>query len=321
MCGVNLCGESPRRCDEAAVLAFHIWHSAGASVAAFAQQTSSEHAVRAVLNGRRVAVFDTAKDSCGLIDIPDTQARAFRDYKGMIHLVSSHYVMRANLGPTLESVKHNCQVAYSSNHDGNPANFDDTTWLNAFYTLDGKRMAALGHVEYHGWEHKGMCATKTDNSACWYNGDTLHVSEDGGYHFGAKKAPASYVAALPYKYEVNKGPEGYSVDTNIIKSGEWYYAMVTDWPWPANCTEGKGPQPCLVPFGGSPIRTKNLFDASSWRGWNGKDFAVSFVDPYQNPVPRPADHVYTPVPYMYYVNAINYSRAVPSIRRDLVRSV
>jgi hypothetical protein len=114
----------------------------GASVAAFAQQTSSEHAVRAVLNGRRVAVFDTAKDSCELIDIPDTQARAFRDYKGMIHLVSSHYVMRANLGPTLESVKHNCQVAYSSNHDGNPANFDDTTWLNAFYTLDGKRIAA-----------------------------------------------------------------------------------------------------------------------------------------------------------------------------------
>jgi hypothetical protein len=71
-----------------------------------------------LLDGPRVAVFDTAKDACEQIDIPDAQARAFRDYKGTIHLVASHYVMRASLGPTLESVKHNCQVAYNSHHDG-----------------------------------------------------------------------------------------------------------------------------------------------------------------------------------------------------------
>jgi hypothetical protein len=54
-----------------------------------------------------------------------------------------------------------------------------------------------------------------------------------------------------------------------------------------------------VPFGGSPIRTSNLLDVSSWRGWNGKDFSLTFVDPYLGPVKHPQDHVYTPVPYMY----------------------
>jgi hypothetical protein len=40
-----------------------------------------------LLDGARVAVFDTAKDSCEQVDIPDAQARAFRDDKGTIHLV------------------------------------------------------------------------------------------------------------------------------------------------------------------------------------------------------------------------------------------
>ena len=262
-----------------------------------------------LLDGSRVAVFDTAKDSCEQIDIPDTQARAFRDYKGTIHLVASHYVMRASLGPTLESVKHNCQVAYNSRHDGKPENFDDATWLNSFYSVDGKRVVALGHMEYHGWEHAGMCASKTDTAACWYNAETFLMSEDGGYHFTSPKAPANFVLGLPYKYEVNQGPEGYSVDTNIIKTGGWYYAMATDWPWPPNCGDGKGARPCLVPGGAAPIRTGDILDPSSWRGWNGKDFSVIFADPYRGPVARPQDHVYTPVPNIYYVNAINFHEA------------
>src|ERR1700730_4111851 len=151
-----------------------------------------------LLDGARVAVFDTARDSCELIDIPDAQARAFRDYKGTVHLVASHYVMRASLGPTLENMKHNCQVAYNSQHDGNPANFDDATWLDSFYSIDGIRVAALGHMEYHGWEHAGMCKTKIDTGIgdCWYNVDTFYLSEDGGYHFASRKAPANYVVAF-----------------------------------------------------------------------------------------------------------------------------
>jgi len=261
-------------------------------------------AVSGVFEGPREAVFDTSKDSCELIDIPDAPARAFRDYRGTVHLISSHYVMRQSIGPTLESVHHSCLVSYDSAHDPNPAHYNDATWLDSFYSLDGTTVAALGHMEYHGWEHPGMCRT-TDTNACWYNADTLHVSRDGGYHFLSLPPPTNYIVGLPYTYEIDRGPEGYSIDTNVIKVGRWYYAMATDWEWPPGCGN-PGTTPCLVPFGGSPVRTTNILDPSSWRGWDGQSFSVSFVDPYRAPVQRPEDHIYTPVPYMYYVNAINY---------------
>src|ERR1017187_3444740 len=88
-----------------AVLFFALIAAATAEIAA-AQQPAGISRVFGELTGSRAAVFDTSKDSCELIDIPDAPARAFRDYQGTVHLVSSHYGMRASLGPTLETVKH-----------------------------------------------------------------------------------------------------------------------------------------------------------------------------------------------------------------------
>jgi hypothetical protein len=258
------------------------------------------------LDGPRVAAFDTQKESCELIDIPDAAARAFRDYKGTVHLIASHYVTRAGLGPTLDTAKHNCQVVYKPGPDANIADFNDYTWLNSFYNVDGKKIVALGHMEYHGWEHPGMCSSKTDTFTCWYNVQTFNLSEDGGYHFFRPKPPANYLLSLPYKYEPNQGPEGYSVDSNIIKAGEWYYDAVFAWAWPPNCGDGKGQRPCLVPAGDCPIRTNNILDPSSWRGWDGKDFTVAFADPYKGPVANPSSHVCALVPYLDYSTGINY---------------
>jgi len=261
------------------------------------------------LDGSPVAAFDTQKESCEQIDIPDAAARAFRDYKGTVHLVASHYVTRAALGPTLESAKHNCEVVYKSAHDATIAEFNDATWSNAFYNVDGKRIVALGHMEYHGWEHAGMCASKTDTAACWYNVDTYNLSDDGGYHFARPKPPENYFVSLPYKYQVNQGPEGYSVDSNIVKVGEWYYHEVYAWGWPPNCGGGKGQKPCLVPDGACAIRAANILEPSSWRGWDGKDFAAEFVDPYRAAVANPQAHVCVPVPYLDYSTGINYHAA------------
>jgi hypothetical protein len=261
------------------------------------------------LDGARAAAFDTSKESCEQIDIPDAAARAFRDYKGTIHLIASHYVTRAGLGPALETAKHNCQVVYKSAHDGNIADFNDATWLNTFYNIDGKRIVALGHMEYHGWEHPGTCASKTDTASCWYNVDTFYNSTDGGYHFARPKPPGNYFLSLPYKYEVNQGPEGYSVDSNIVKVGEWYYDEVYSWAWPPNCDGGKGQKPCLVQDGACAIRTSNILDPSSWRGWDGKDFTIEFVDPYRGTVAKPQSHVCTGVPYLDYSTGINYHAA------------
>ena len=263
----------------------------------------------AFLDGPPVAAFDTRRDSCEQTDIPDDAARAFRDDKGLIHLVASHSVTRAGLGATLETAKHNCQIVFTSHHDGNPADFDDYTWLTEFYDIDGKDIVALAHMEYHGWEHPGMCASKTDTAKCWYNVDTFFMSHDGGYHFASAKPPANYLLSLPAKYEPNQGPQGYSVDTNIVKVGDWYYASAYSWAWPPNCGQGKGQRPCLVPDATCPIRTGNILDPTSWRGWDGKDFTVTFVDPYKGPVPNPQAHVCVPVPYLDYANGINYDPA------------
>jgi len=260
------------------------------------------------LDGPAVEVFDTKKDSCEQIDIPDAPARAFRDYKGTIHLIASHYVTRAGLGPTLETVKHSCQVVYNSARDGNVADFNDYTWLTAFYSVDGKQIVGLGHMEYHGWEHPGMCAQK-QGAACWYNVDTFNLSTDGGYHFVRPKPPANYLVSLPARYEPNQGPEGYSVDTGIVKVGPWFYATAYSWPWPPNCGDGKGQRRCLAPDATCPMRTANILDPSSWRGWDGKDFTVTFADPYRAPVANPAAHVCAPVPYLDYATGVNYHPA------------
>jgi hypothetical protein len=162
-------------------------------------------------------------------------------------------------------------------------------------------------MEYHGWEHPGMCASKTDTVSCWYNVEQLLTSSDGGYHFASAKPPANYLLSLPYKYQPNKGPEGSSIDNNILKVGPWYYASTSSWPWPPGCTMDKeaGKQQCLVPDGSCPMRTANILDPSSWRAWDGKDFTVSFADPYKAPVADPPAHVCVPVPYLDYANAIN----------------
>ena len=160
-------------------------------------------------------------------------------------------------------------------------------------------------MEFHGWEH-GLCKVKTDTNDCWYNVDTFYLSKDGGYHFYRPKPPANYFVSLPYKYEVSQGPEGYSVDSNIIKVGEWFYDSVGGWAWPPNCGGGKGQRPCLVPAGVCPIRTNNILDASSWLGWDGKDFTVSFADPYRGPVANPAAHVCKPVPNIDFSTGFNY---------------
>jgi hypothetical protein len=261
------------------------------------------------LDGPRAVAFDTSKESCELIDIPDAAARAFRDYKGTIHLIASHYVTRAGLGPSLEAAKHNCQVVYKSPHDGNIADFNDATWLNAFYNIDGKRIVALGHMEYHGWDHADMCSSKTDSVSCWYNVDTYNLSDDGGYHFARPKPPGNFFISLPYKYQPNQGPEGYSVDANIVKVGEWYYDEVFAWAWPPNCGGGKEQKPCLVDDGACAIRTANILDPSSWRGWDGKGFTVEFVDPYRVAVANPHAHVCVTVPYLDYSTGINYHSA------------
>ena len=268
------------------------------------EQPQTTPMVTGVLGGPRVGVFETPKDMCDQNDVPDAMARAFRDSTGTVHLVAAATDLYQSLGPTLESAVHTCDIGYRSPNDPNPADFDDTVWIDSFYTFDGKKVAGLSHTEYHGWAIPGECHSQ-NFALCEYDSDTFHVSYDGGYHFDQSKGPANFVAGFPYKYAIDHGPMGYSVDSNIIPWNGWYYAMVTDYAWPLGCSGQTGPDRCLVQEGGSPMRTQDVFEPSSWRGWSGSDFSVQFADPYPGPLQRPEEHVYTPVPYMTFVTSIN----------------
>jgi hypothetical protein len=244
--------------------------------------------VSAALLGPPQPVFDT-RQSCELIDIPDAFPRAFRDFHNTVHLISTHYVARAMLGPNMNQLKHDCSVIYRSPHDPDPAHFLDANWLTSLFTPDGKRVAALVHNEYHGDEHPGMCGDLSNpnhSNDCAWTSITFAESHDGGYSFREPNPPANLVASLPYPYDkYNKGgAQGYDSPTNILKIGEFYYAMTNVW------REYKAQRygPCL-------IRTPDVFDPGSWRAWDGKDFTIRFIDPYADRDPRAEQHVCPPV--------------------------
>ena len=89
--------------------------------------------------GEQETVFNHTEDACSPIDIPDAPARAFRDAEGQVHLIASHYVTRAMVGPSLDAVRHDCRRVMVSDLDGDPARFDDREWITAPYTRTAAR--------------------------------------------------------------------------------------------------------------------------------------------------------------------------------------
>ena len=244
--------------------------------------------VSAELVGQAQVVFDT-RQACEQIDIPDAFPRAFRDDNNLVHLIATHYVARAMIGPTLDQVKHDCRVIYRSPLDPDPAHFLDANWLTSLYTDDGRRVAALAHSEYHGDEHPGMCGdliNPNHSQDCAWITVTFAESRDGGYSFQEPSPPANLVASLPYPYDKNNrdGAQGYEAPTNILKVGQFYYAMLNV----RREYKAQSYGPCL-------IRTADVFDPSSWRAWNGRDFTIRFIDPYIERNGEETQHVCPPV--------------------------
>ena len=172
-------------------------------------------------------MFDYTEDACSPIDIPDAPARAFRDADGQVHLIASHYVTRAMVGPSLDTVRHDCRRLMVSDLDGDPARFDDREWITAPYTTDGRTVHALVHDEYQGDKHPGRCPSE-DYLKCWYNSITLARSTDGGRTFTHAAPPRHLVASVPYRYEPDAGPFGLFQPSNIVRGPEdgFYYALI-----------------------------------------------------------------------------------------------
>ncbi len=249
---------------------------ASMALGSFSVFAQIEYPGTATTIGSSALVYDYSVSNCNQIDIPDAPARAFRDAAGKINLLASHYTSWRMTGSTFSSLTKDCSPVMTSHQSTNPADFNDNEWIVSTYTSDGKNIHALIHDEYV------PCGNWNN---CWYNAITYASSSDSGKTYTHATAPNHLVAASPYKspYPTTHSPFGIFGGSNIIKKGGYYYKMVQ--------LEAH----LLQSWGAGLMRTNNLSDPTSWRGWDGKGFNVQFVNPYTATGYNAADKVLAPL--------------------------
>lgn len=218
------------------------------------------------LAGPVQTVFTPATDPCHGDDVPDVNARAFRDRRGNVVLFGLHDVNRALRGPDLAHLKIDCDVAYRAHGNANPAAYDDHGWIAALWTEDGRHVSALIHHEYHASEHPGRCKT-TNFMSCWYNTILELRSSDGARSFARPKHPV--VAAAPFRQSFDQTRHrGFFNPSNIVtfRGAQYFFASTTGW-------RGQ-------PYGACLFRSRMPADSQSWRAFDGRAFTIHYDDPY-----------------------------------------
>ena len=226
------------------------------------------------LDGVPQVVFDSATDGCSGIDTPDLNARAFRKANGEVVLFGLHFINRVLRGPDLSHLKIDCHVVLGSIENRNPAAFEGRSYIASVWTEDGAQVNAIVHNEYHG-DQFGTCPVNTE-LGCWWNSLLAFRSSDGGENF-AKATPA-IIAVAPFRQEVEQGRHrGFFQPSNIVADGKYRYFFGGTTGW-----KGQVAGDCL-------FRSDKPEDAASWRAFDGKEYTVTFPDPYASTVvPRPA---------------------------------
>ncbi|MBT5050494.1 MAG: hypothetical protein HOM58_18480 [Rhodospirillaceae bacterium] len=208
-------------------------------------------------------IFRWAVDRCAPNHIPDAPARAFRDSNNTVRLIAAHHMNRAMTGPTLAEARVDCSVIYQANRSKDPAALDDLVWLTAYHTLDGKRVVALGHAEFHGHTVAGLCASGR-YMACWRNSVIAAVSEDGGKSFTRRPGMTAAAATLPYPYDPRAGRHtGYFSPSNIVRWRNHAYVFVF-----AEQYREQRRGACL-------LRAEAAADNPVWRAWDGRRFTIA----------------------------------------------
>lgn len=217
-----------------------------------------------LVTGGETVVFDWSRDACETEDIPDAPVRAFRDAEGRVQLLASHHVARRWIGPSLDDLSHDCAVVFDSDGDPDPTRYDDREWLYSPYTFDGRTVFALVHAEFHGHRRPGLCSAG-EVRPCWQNAITLARSTDGGESYTHLPPPEHLVFGPGEPYRPGTGPQGAFSPSNIVRSPRdgLFYALVR--------LERFGPHA----RGTTVIRTDDLADPRSWRGWDGFGFGAS----------------------------------------------
>lgn len=217
--------------------------------------------------GRPQVVFDWSRSACETMNYPDLPVRGFRDYRGQVQLLISHFDNFRLVGPSLDRLAVDCDPVMLSDRSGRPRDFADREWIGSLFTRDGRSVWALVHDEYQGNRHPGRCPSGR-YMRCWYNAITLAHSTDGGDSFRPARPPRHLIAAAPYRYRPDSGPRGVFTPSNVVDgAGGYKYALVR-----MRDPDGRRGT-CL-------IRARRVQRPKSWRAWDGSGFGGRFSDPY-----------------------------------------
>lgn len=252
---------------------------------------------RVAIVGSPQVVFDWSREACVSGGYPDQPARAFRDFRGHIQLLLSHYVNYRLIGPSIDDLRPDCNPVMSSAEDPRPSSFADRGWIASVFTRDGRNIWALVHDEYQGNRHPGRCPSGS-YYRCWYNAVTLARSTDGGRTYQpARRGSRALVAAPSFRYRPDLGARGVFAPSNVVRGQDGaYYALV-------RVRDLTGRE------GVCAMRTARISSPAAWRAWDGEGFDLRFHDPYRSPDrPRLPCELIQPEAVATMTESLTYSR-------------
>lgn len=220
-------------------------------------------------------LYRWTSDRCEDEFIPDAPARAFRRADGEMVLMASHRENWVLTGRDFASLRPSCEATLRSSRE-RPRD-DGFLWIQATYTPDGRRVAALVSEDLRRPAVRGGCDPQGQAGRCWLNNILAAASEDGGRSFALVRPEARTVATLGGRYPDRATRRfGAFTTSNIVQHDGAYYVMVY--------LQGEGVQPpgnCL-------FRSDDPFRPERWRAWDGQGFTVEMRDAAQSRSCRPA---------------------------------
>lgn len=164
-----------------------------------------------------------------------------------------------------------CNPVFVSGLKVDSASHAGAEWLSSSYKLNDRLIVGVVHNEYYGGDYpqngitfdKSPTCTSGQPLNCTYSSISLLISRDIGAPFARSKIEPEHVIARPtFSYMPDYGrATGYFVDSNIIGVNNYFYIMAAE----------------FFPNGEirvCPIRTSEITNPSSWRGWDGAGYTI-----------------------------------------------
>jgi hypothetical protein len=225
-------------------------------------------AVSVSIVGPEQIVFDWTTMRCSDADVGDGVGGAFRDYMGRIQVLSGSPTNHRMIGPDFNSLTRDCNPTFVSARDADAAHLNDADWLAGVWTGNGTDVYGLVHNEYHGTEHVGACPSGRLNRCLGLNAVTFAYSQDGGETYQQPAPPNHFVATTYGRGGPDRGRIGYFAVSSPLKYGNYWYSMMI--------LQGNGNEDSGV----CVMRSPDITNPSTWRGWDGAGFNVKFTNPY-----------------------------------------